>query len=203
MDQTRRNLLIGAGALGATALAGESQAHGMNPNGGGVVLSPDGWDAEAPPELLFLTEARVQVQTPPTTTGAGPNGQGLIFNVTGGTIDGPHIRGRVTNDAAADWVHVRPDGVGVLDVRFTWETHDNALIYVQWLGRFWSRPEDAEYAADVAKADDPDGAWRYYFRAAPRFETGDPRYAWLNNIVAVSKSRTGNGGPIHRFYAVL
>lgn len=203
MDHTRRTLLVGAGALGAAAMAGESQAHGVDPNGGGVMLSPEGWDAEAPPELVFLTEARVQLQLPPTTTGAGPSGQRLIFNVTGGTFDGPHLRGRVTEDAGADWVNIRADGVGDLDVRFTWETHDNALIYVYWHGRFWSGPEDAEYAADVTKEDDPEGAWRYYFRAAPQFETGDPRYAWLNSIVAVTKSRTGDGGPIHRFYAVL
>lgn len=29
-----------------------------------------------------------------------------------------------------------------------------------------------------------------------------PRYAWLNNIVAVTKSRTGDGEPIHRVFAV-
>jgi hypothetical protein len=34
------------------------------------------------------------------------------------------------------------------------------------------------------------------------FETGDGRYAWLNNIVSFTRSRTGDGGVIHRFYAV-
>ena len=87
-------------------------------------------------------------------------------------------------------------------MRFCLETHDNALLYVTWQGRTWSAPEDAEYAFDVEKPDDPAGAWRYYFRAAPLFETGDARYAWLNNVIAVTKSRTGDGGPIHRVYAV-
>ena len=36
----------------------------------------------------------------------------------------------------------------------------------------------------------------------PEFETGDPRYAWLSNIVSFTQSRTGDGGVIHRFYAV-
>jgi hypothetical protein len=60
----------------------------------------------------------------------------------------------------------------------------------------------SEYALDVAKPDDPAGAWRHDFRAAPQFETADSRYAWLNNIIAVTKSRTGDGGPIHRVFAV-
>ena len=50
--------------------------------------------------------------------------------------------------------------------------------------------------------DDPAGAHRDYFRAAPEFETADPRYGFLNNIVAVTKSRTGDGGVIHRVFMV-
>jgi hypothetical protein len=45
----------------------------------------------------------------------------------------------------------------------------------------------------MKKPDDPAGTYRYYVRAAPEFETGDPRYAWLNGIVAVTHSRTGDG----------
>ena len=167
------------------AVAEKSQAHGMDLNGDGVVLSSDGWYAEAPPELVFLTEAWLQLQLPPTTTGTGPGGQRVIFNVTGGTFDGPNLRWRVTEDAGADWMNIRADGVGGLEVRF------------------WRGPADAEYATDITKADDPNGAWRYYFRVVPQFETGASRYARLNNISAVTKSRTGDGGPIHRFYAVL
>ena len=202
-DQIRRKLLLGAGALSSAALAGHANAHTLDPSGGGVILSPDGWDADAPPQLEFMCEARVQIHLPVTDIGQTPEGRRLVFLIRGGTFDGPHLRGRVVPDAGADWVRIRPDGTGELDVRFTFETHDGALIYVYWQARFWSAPEDAEYAADLERPDDPAGAWRYYFRAAPFFETGDPRYAWLNNIVAVTNSRTGDGGPIHRIFAVL
>ena len=164
--------------------------------------SPTGWDAEAPPDLEFLFEARVQLHLPPLDVGSMSDGNRIIFLVKGGTFEGPHLRGRVVPDAGGDWIRIRPDGSGLLDVRFCLETHDNALLYVRWEGKVWTAPEDAEYAFDVEKPDDPAGAWRYYFRAAPLFETGDERYAWLNNIIAVSKSRTGDGGPIHRIYAV-
>ena len=160
------------------------------------------WNPDSPPELEFLFEARVQLHLPAMDVGAMSDGQRVIYLIKGGTFEGPELSGRVVPDAGADWIRIRPDGSGILDVRFCLETHDGALLYVQWQGRVWCEPEDAEYAFDVEKPDDPSGAWRYYFRAAPFFETGDERYAWLNNIVAVTKSRTGDGGPIHRVFAV-
>ncbi|MDW3182724.1 DUF3237 domain-containing protein [Roseobacter sp.] len=203
VDAIRRNLLVGTGLCAASALTGRGHAHSLEPDAQGPTLSDEGWDADAPPELEFMFEARVQLHLPPMNVGAIPDGNRLIYFVKGGTFDGPHMRGRVVPDAGADWVRIRPDGSGVLDVRFSLETHDSALVYVHWSGRFWSAPEDAEYATDLEKPDDPAGAWRYYFRTAPQFETGDPRYKWLNNIIAVTKSRTGNGGPIHRVFAVM
>ncbi len=160
------------------------------------------WDAEAAPDLEFLFEARVKLHLPPMDHGAMSDGQRLVYRVKGGTFEGPHLRGQVVPDAGADWIRIRPDGTAMLDVRFTLMTHDSALIYAHWQGRAWSAPEDTEYAYDVEKADDPGGAWRYYFRAAPQFETGDERYAWLNDMISVSKTRTGDGGPIHRVFLV-
>jgi len=58
------------------------------------------------------------------------------------------------------------------------------------------------YALDFAKPDDVLGAQRYYFRASPRFEVADERYAWLNGLLSVTKSRTGDGGVIHRVFAI-
>ncbi len=160
------------------------------------------WDANTPPDLEFLFEARVKLHLPAMDVGALSDGQRAIFLVKGGNFEGPHLRGRVVPDAGADWIRIRPDGTALLDVRFCLETHDNALLYLHWQGRFWSEPEHAEYALDLEKPDDPAGAWRYYFRAAPQFETGDFRYSWLNKIIAVSTTRTGDGGPIHRVFAV-
>ena len=162
----------------------------------------DEWHADAPPDLEFLFEARVQLHLPAMDVGALPDGQRVIYFIKGGTFEGPHLSGRVIPDAGADWIRIRPDGTALLDVRFCLETHDNELIYVHWQGRSWSAPEDTAYAFDVEKPDDPAGAWRYYFRTAPLFETAAEKYSWLNNIIAVSKSRTGDGGPIHRVYAV-
>ena len=153
------------------------------------------------PGTEFLFEARVKLSAP-LDVGPGPEGHRVIFFVKGGTVKGPRLNGLVIPDSGADWVRRRADGSSYLDVRFCWKSNDGAIIYVCWHGRFTRDEADAAYAHDMSKPDDPTGACRYYFRAAPEFETGDPRYAWLNNIVSFTQSRTGDGGVIHRFYAV-
>lgn len=152
-------------------------------------------------ETEFLFEARVKLH-PPLDLGNSPEGRRIIYFVKGGAFDGPILRGRVVANGGADWIRMRADNSSHLDVRFCLETNDKAIIYAHWHGRFHAAPEDLDYAFDLDKPDDPLGADRYYFRASPEFETGDERYAWLNNIVAVTKSRTGDGGVIHRVFAV-
>ena len=152
-------------------------------------------------ETEFLFEARVSLQ-PPMHVGQTPDGYRMIVGVGGGHIEGPKLNGEIIPMSGADWSRIRANGTGALDVRFCVRTHDDAIIYVHWHGLMVASRENWEYALDFAKADDPAGAARYYFRTCPRFETGDERYAWMNDIVAVSKSRTGGGGVIHRVFAV-
>ena len=152
-------------------------------------------------ETEFLFEARIPLE-PPIDVGATPEGRRLIFMVGPGQVQGPRLEGEVIPMSGADWSRIRADGSGALDVRMCIRTHDGAIIFVHWHGRMVFAAEDQGYALDFAKPDDPAGSERYYFRTSPLFETGDERYAWLNNVVAVSKSRTGDGGVIHRVFAV-
>ena len=153
------------------------------------------------PETEFLFEARVKLW-PQLDVGPGPDGHRVIFFVKEGTVKGPRLNGIVIPNSGADWVRRRSDGSSHLDVRFCWKTDDGAVIYVHWHGRLNCAEADRAYAYDKSKPDDPAGAYRYYFRTSPEFETGDSRYAWLNNIVSFTQSRTGDGGVIHRFYGV-
>lgn len=152
-------------------------------------------------ETEFLFEARVELAEP-QHLGQTPEGYRMIIPVAGGRFEGPRLSGEVVPMSGADWSRIRPDGSGALDVRMTLRTDDGALIHVHWHGVMICPPEDQPYALDFAKADDPDGASRYYFRTSPRFEVGDERYAWLNNLICVTKSRTGDGDVIHRVFAL-
>ena len=152
-------------------------------------------------ETEFLCTLRIELE-PPIDAGATPNGQRMIFIIKGGSVDGPRLKGKVLPYSGGDWGRLRPDGSLALDVRVSIETEDGAQIYITYFGRMFASPENVEYAFDVAKPDDPDGASRYYFRTNPMFETGDERYAWLNNVVAVGKGRSGDGGVIYDIFEV-
>lgn len=149
----------------------------------------------------FLFEARIPLAEP-IHVGQTPDGYRMIVSVAGGRFDGPKLRGEVIPMSGADWSRIRADGNGALDVRMCLRTDDDAIIYVHWHGLMIVSDDNRDYALDFAKPDDPTGADRYYFRTSPQFETGDERYAWVNNLLCVSKSRTGDGGVIHRVFAV-
>ena len=65
----------------------------------------------------------------------GPTPEGLRVNVyvTSGEVFGPKLRGRF-RPAGGDWLLIRPDGVGVLDVRATMKLDDGALVYTTYSG---------------------------------------------------------------------
>ncbi len=125
--------------------------------------------------------------------GETPNGTRSVVYVTGGSFEGPELRGEVL-PGGGDWVVRRPDGVTVLDVRITLRTDDDALIYMQYRG--------LAHNLAVRPGDAAEGGERY-FRTAPYFETSDERYTWLNRIIAVGVGgQQVEGGVGYRVYAV-
>ncbi|MEM9738727.1 MAG: DUF3237 domain-containing protein [Pseudomonadota bacterium] len=114
---------------------------------------------------------------------AGPLGARAVATITGGSVEGQRVSGKVLPSVSDGWIQ-RSDGVMVLDVRALFQTGDGALIYMTYEGRLHAAPEIAarlfnpETQESVHPAD-------YYFRTHPVFETGDERYAWLNKIIAI------------------
>jgi hypothetical protein len=124
-------------------------------------------------ELVPLMTATINLREPimlPNT----PSGTRIIVEVASASFEGERIKGKQKGVAAADWLTVGPEGTGTLDVRATLETDDGALIYSFYRGRL-----------DVSQ---PVGSVPIY--AAPLYETGDERYAWINKIQAVAKGTT-------------
>jgi len=79
------------------------------------------------------------------------------------------------------------DGVGRLDVRAAIETHDGANIYVSYTGVL-HMTENVVQALSGGRLTE---FGETYFYVSPRFETGDPRYAWLNGLFVLSQGRVG------------
>jgi hypothetical protein len=112
----------------------------------------------------------------------GPHGTRVVVGVTGGSFEGPRLKGTIKGPGG-DWATLRPDGSGRLDVRLLLETDDGALILMQYKGVF------AQGAS--------------YIRSAPMFETGDDRYAWLNDVLSIGLGSVGDGEVTYDVYQVL
>ncbi len=122
-----------------------------------------------------------------------------IIPVTGGQFEGRKLRGSILPHTAGEWGLTRPDGVGRLDVRMTLATDDDALIYLSYNGVFTGEPEVMARAMRGEAA-----PHEFYFRTTPQFETGDPRYLWLNSVVAIGYGRMLPGFKVHyRVYHIL
>ena len=128
----------------------------------------------------------LRLSTAPTQTlGACPHGTRLTFPITGGVFDGDRLRGKVLS-GGGDWVVKRADGVLELDLRITLETDDGVLIHMTFEG---IRDDEAPGAP--------------YFRTLPRFETADPKYAFLNRLLAVGTGEISGDGPVHVIEEIL
>jgi len=128
----------------------------------------------------FLCKVEVSLQ-PVRDLGDTPLGRRRIIGITGGKFAGPRLAGRIL-PGGADWQVIRSDGVACLDARYTLETTDGALIYVNNKGY---RHGPADVIARLAHGEDVDPAL-YYMRATPWFETSAPAYSWLNRAICVA-----------------
>jgi hypothetical protein len=149
------------------------------------------------PELEYLMTYRADLK-PPVEIGAVPFGNRRIFDVTGGTFEGPRMRGRLLA-SGGDWLLIGSDGVGRLDVRGTLETDDGARIYVQYHGIVVINEKVAKALAEGGETQYGDA----YYMAQQRFETGDPRYAWLNSAVCVAEGRILPNAVEYRVFQVV
>lgn len=149
------------------------------------------------PKLEYLMTYRADLEEP-VDIGAVPSGTRRIFDVKGGSLEGPRLKGRLL-PSGGDWLLIGSDGVGRLDVRGTFETEDGAHIYVQYFGvlvindavtRALTQGQETQYGET-------------FFMTQPRFETGHPSYAWLNSVVAVAEGRVLPGAVEYRVFQVL
>jgi hypothetical protein len=130
--------------------------------------------------------------------GPVPDGIRVTAPIASGQFDGPRLRGKVLA-GGGDWTLLRGDGVLEFDLRLTLETDDGALLHMTSFGLRHGPPE---VIAALARGERIDPA-TYYFRTAPRLETGHPKYAFLNRLLAVSSGDRRADGPIYTIDEIL
>ena len=112
-----------------------------------------------------------------------PQGTRGILGVTGGTFEGPRLRGRVI-PPGGDWFTVRASGTLKLDVRLLLEAEDGANILLTYSGI--ATPADG--GMDI--------------RIAPLFEAPEGPHAWLNDHQCIGFGQLIDGGVTYEVYAL-
>ena len=140
------------------------------------------------PTLEFAFAAAVSV-SPRFSLGQVHGGERRVIPITGGTVAGPLLTGRVI-PGGADWQLVQPDGLIDLTARYTIEAADGTLIGVVNRGLRHGPPAVLQRLAAGLPVDRAE----YYFRTTPVFQTAAPRYEWLTKSVFVA---TGERHPNH------
>jgi hypothetical protein len=151
-------------------------------------------------QTRFLCRYTAELELPQQDVGVAHFGQRLIAHVTGGAIEGERIRGRVL-DGGGDWATIDLHDVLRLDARVTWETDDGARIYVSYRGILRPRAAARRMLGEGLSSEEV--GRRIYFRTAPIFETGDERYRWLNDMVAIAMGTVSASAVHYDVFEVL
>lgn len=105
--------------------------------------------------------------------GATSYGFRNVIPITGGTFEGPKLKGTII-PGGADWQLIE-NGTGRTNVEaiYSIRTDDGAYIHVRNNGI-------------IASGKDENGNPTFYFRCAPKFEApAEGPYAWMNNALFV------------------
>ncbi len=130
-------------------------------------VSAQNYPPKEVPQLEFTLQLRVLIDGT-YTVGKTQHGKRVVIPITGGTFEGPLLKGTVLS-GGADYQLVSSDGKRTeLEAIYSIKTDDGVNIHVRNRGLVYN-----------------DGQ-QQYFKAAPQFEApADSKYAWLNNSIFV------------------
>ncbi len=132
------------------------------------------------PELEFALQLKVTLGE---TFGINntQHGRRTVIPITGGTFEGPGIKGTILN-GGADYQLANANGRTEVEAIYCIKTDDGVYIHVRNRGI-------------IANSQDAQGRPSFYFKCAPQFEApADSKYGWLNNSLFVCQPEFGGGG---------
>ena len=132
------------------------------------------------PQLEFALQLKVTLGEA-YSCGETQHGQRTIIPITGGTFEGPAIKGTIINGGADYQLNNNAMGRTELEAIYCIKTDDGVNIHVRNRGI-------------IANGKDEQGNPTFYFKAAPQFEApADSKYAWLNNAIFVCQPDFSGG----------
>ena len=136
---------------------------------------------EETPSLEFVMQLKVTLGEA-YSLGETPHGRRTVIPITGGTFEGPQIKGTIINGGADYQLADPKTNRTELEAIYSIKTDDGVYIHIRNKGV-------------ICSSNDEQGKPSFYFKAAPQFEApSDSKYAWLNNAIYVCAPTWGGAG---------
>ena len=131
------------------------------------------------PQLEFALQLKVTLGEA-YSCGETQHGRRTIIPITGGTFEGPNIKGTILN-GGADYQLANAAGRTELEAIYCIRTDDGVNIHIRNRGI-------------IANTKDAQGNQSFYFTCAPQLEApSDSKYAWLNNSLFLCRPSFSQG----------
>ena len=151
-----------------------------------------------PPSLEHLCDLAVTIAAP-VEVGHTPAGLRRMIPITGGTVTGPRLNGKVLA-GGADFQLILGEGTQAhLDARYVIELDDGSRVFVQNTAL---RVASLENSQRIMQGQ-PVNTDEVYFRCQPKLEATTPAWAWLNESQFIGTGRRAPDGVFLSFYRVL
>ena len=131
-------------------------------------------------KLEFFAALTVNLEAEPI--GVTPEGYRINFYIRDGRVIGPGINAVVAPEGG-DWMCIRTDGIGEVNIKITYRNDDGAAILEQAGGIFDTGPDGYEQVV----AGTLQGAPAFY--ATPTWATAHPAWTWLNRRQGIGVGR--------------
>ncbi|MCE2781454.1 MAG: DUF3237 domain-containing protein [Comamonadaceae bacterium] len=150
-----------------------------------------------PPTLEHLCDLAVTI-TAPVEVGLTPAGFRRMIPITGGTVTGPRVNGKVLA-GGADFQLILAGGTQAhLDARYVIELDDGSRVFVQNTALRVASLENSQRIMNGQPVN-PD---EVYFRCQPKLEATAPQWAWLSESQFIGNGRRAPDGVFMSFYRV-
>ncbi|WP_299512862.1 DUF3237 domain-containing protein [uncultured Limnohabitans sp.] len=151
-----------------------------------------------PPQLEHLCNVAVTIAAP-VEVGHTPAGLRRMIPITGGTVTGPLVNGKVLA-GGADFQLILGGGTQAhLDARYVIELADGSRVFVQNTALRVASLENSQRIMNGQ----PVNPEEIYFRCQPKLEATAPQWAWLSESQFVGTGRRAPDGVYLSFYRVL
>ena len=150
-----------------------------------------------PPPLEHLCDLAVTIAAP-VEVGQTPAGLRRMIPITGGTVTGPRVNGKVLA-GGADFQLILGGGTQAhLDARYVIELDDGSRVFVQNTALRVASLENSQRIMNGQPVN-PD---EVYFRCQPKLEATTPQWAWLSESQFIGVGRRAPDGVFMSFYRV-